>query len=181
MPKLQIILYSKWLKKLEASFSHSQNMSTAGQQGGLCGEQLPSGRPQPSWWEDLIQNMPVTVTEGKRTAEHILAPKCLSDSATGCFCSIAKLCLTFCNSVDCSSPSFSVLHHLQSLLKLMSIDSVMPSNHLVLLSPPSPPAFNLSQNQALIQWVRSSHQVTKVLEFQPQHQSFWWIFKVDFP
>ena len=30
----------------------------------------------------------------------------------------------------------------QSLLKLMSIESVMPSNHLILLSP-SPPAFNL--------------------------------------
>ena len=32
----------------------------------------------------------------------------------------------------------------QSLLKLMSIESVMPSNHLILLLPPSPPAFNFS-------------------------------------
>ena len=30
------------------------------------------------------------------------------------------------------------------------------------------------------QWVSSSHQVAKVLELQPQHQSFWWIFRVDF-
>ena len=36
----------------------------------------------------------------------------------------------------------------QSLLKLMSIESVMPSNHLI-LSLPSPPAFNLSQHQRL--------------------------------
>ena len=38
----------------------------------------------------------------------------------------------------------------QSLLKLMPIESVMPSNHLLLLSP-SPPAFNLSQHQSLFQ------------------------------
>ena len=36
-----------------------------------------------------------------------------------------------------------------SLLKLMSIELVMPSNHLILLSSPSPPAFNLSQHQSL--------------------------------
>ena len=41
---------------------------------------------------------------------------------------------------------------------------------------PSPPAFNLSQHQALFQWVSSLHQVAKVLEFQLQHQSFQWIF-----
>ena len=46
-----------------------------------------------------------------------------------------------------------------SLLKLMYIESVMPSNHL---SSPSPPAFNLSQHQDLFQWVSSSHQVAKV-------------------
>ena len=40
------------------------------------------------------------------------------------------------------------------------------------LSPPSPPALNLSQHQGLFKWVSSSHQVGKVLEFQLQHQSF---------
>ena len=58
----------------------------------------------------------------------------------------------------------------QSLLQLMSIESVMPSNHLILSSPS--PAFNLSQHQGLFKWVSSSHQVTKVLAFQLQHQSF---------
>ena len=48
-------------------------------------------------------------------------------------------------------------------LKLMSIKLVMPSNHLI-LSSPSPPAFNLSQHQELFWWVSSSHQVAKVLE-----------------
>ena len=49
----------------------------------------------------------------------------------------------------------------QSLLKLMSIESVTPSNHL--LSSTSPPAFTLSQHQGLFQWDSSSHQVAKVL------------------
>ena len=39
---------------------------------------------------------------------------------------------------------------------------------------PSPPAFNLSQHEGFFKWVSSSHQVTKVLEFQLQHQSFQW-------
>ena len=66
----------------------------------------------------------------------------------------------------------------QSLLKLMSIESVMPSNHLI-LSSPSSPAFSLSQHQGLFKWVSSSQQVAKVLEFQLQHQSFQWIFRTD--
>ena len=54
----------------------------------------------------------------------------------------------------------------QSLLKPTSIESVMPSNHLILYHPPSPPAPNPSQHQSLFQWVNSSHEVAKVLEFQ---------------
>ena len=61
----------------------------------------------------------------------------------------------------------------QSSLKLMSIESVMPSSHLILcrpllLLPSIPPSISL------FQWVNSSHEVTKVLEFQLQHQSFQW-------
>ena len=67
----------------------------------------------------------------------------------------------------------------QSLPKLMSIESVMPPNHLI-LSSPSPPAFNLSQHQGLFKWVSSSHQVAKILEFQLQHQSFQWTPRTDF-
>ena len=37
--------------------------------------------------------------------------------------------------MDCSSPGSCALHHLQSLLKFMSIESVMPSNHLILCRP----------------------------------------------
>ena len=68
----------------------------------------------------------------------------------------------------------------RSLLRLMSIEFVMPSNHFALCYPPSPPAFNLSQHQGLFQWVGSLHQVAKVLELQLHHRSFQWIFMVDF-
>ena len=54
-------------------------------------------------------------------------------------------------------------------------DTIQPSNPL---SSPSPPAFNLSQHQGLLQWVSSLHQVAKVLELQLQ--SFQWIFMADF-
>ena len=47
-------------------------------------------------------------------------------------------------------------------------------------SSPSLPTLNLFQHQGLFQGVSSSHQVAKVLEFQLQHQSFQWIFRVDF-
>ena len=63
-------------------------------------------------------------------------------------------------------------HVLQSLLKLMSIESVMPSNHLILCHPPSPLAFNFSQHQSLFRCVSSSHQLGKGLELQLQHQFF---------
>ena len=48
------------------------------------------------------------------------------------------------------------------------------------LSSRSPPIFSLSQHQGLFQWVSSLNQVTNVLELQPQHQSFQWIFRTDF-
>jgi len=51
----------------------------------------------------------------------------------------------------------------QSSLKLMFIESVIPSNHLILLSSPSPPSPNISHHQGLFQWVGSLHQVAKVL------------------
>ena len=66
-----------------------------------------------------------------------------------------------------------------SLLKLMSIESVMPSSHLILCHSLLLLFPNPSQHQGLFQWVSSSHQVAKVLEFQLQHQSFQWIFLKD--
>ena len=63
---------------------------------------------------------------------------------TGC-CSVAQSCLTLGHPVDCSMPGFPVFAISWSLLKPMSIESVMPPDHLI-LSLPSPPALNLSQH-----------------------------------
>ena len=65
----------------------------------------------------------------------------------------------------------------RSLPKPMSIELVMPSNHLILCHPL--PALNLSQHQGPSKWVSSSHQVAKVLEFQLQNQSFQWTPRTD--
>ena len=51
------------------------------------------------------------------------------------FNSVPQPCLTLCKAMDCSTPGFPVHHHSWSLLKLMSIESVMPSNHLILCRP----------------------------------------------
>ena len=69
------------------------------------------------------------------------------------------------------------------LLKFMSIESVMLSNQLILRKIkmfPCTPALSFSQHQGLFQWVGSSHQVAKILEFQLQYKSFQWIVRVDF-
>ena len=50
-------------------------------------------------------------------------------------CSVTKSCPTLCDPMDCSMPGSSVLHYLLSLLKFMSIDPVMLSNHLILCHP----------------------------------------------
>ena len=51
------------------------------------------------------------------------------------FSSAAQSCLTLCNPMDCSTPGFPVITNSRSLLKLMSITLVMPSNHLILYRP----------------------------------------------
>ena len=68
----------------------------------------------------------------------------------------------------------------RSLPKLMSIESVTPSNHLILcyplfLLPSIFPSIRVFSSE-----ISSLHSVTKVLEFQLQHQSFQWIFRTDF-
>ena len=85
---------------------------------------------------------------------------------------ITESCPTLCDPMDCSTPDLPVHQQLpeftQTHVHWVS-DAIQPSHPL---SSPSPLAFNLSQHQGLFQWVSSSHQVAKVLEFQLQHQSF---------
>ena len=91
-----------------------------------------------------------------------------------CFCcsSFAQLCLTLCDPTDYSTPGFPVLHYLPELAQTHVCwvsDVIQPSHPL---SSPSPPAFDLSQHQGLFKQVSSSHQVSRVLELQLQHQSY---------
>ena len=90
------------------------------------------------------------------------------------FNSVAHLCPTLCDPMNCSIPGLSVHHQLPEFTQTHVHwvgDAIQPSHPL---SSPSPPAFNLSQHQVLFQWVSSSHQVVKLLKFQLQHQSFQW-------
>ena len=51
------------------------------------------------------------------------------------FSSVAQSCLTLCDPMDCSTPGFPSINNFRGLLTLMSIRSVMPSNHLILCHP----------------------------------------------
>ena len=51
------------------------------------------------------------------------------------FSSVAQSCTTLCNPMNCSTPGLPSITNSQSLLKLMSIELVMPSNHLILCPP----------------------------------------------
>ena len=70
--------------------------------------------------------------------------------------SVAQLCLTPCNPVDCSMPGFPVHHQLlELLLKLMPIESVMPSNYLILshallLLPSIFPSIRVFSNESVL-------------------------------
>ena len=52
-----------------------------------------------------------------------------------CYCSVAQSCLTLCNPIDCTCQASLSSTISQNLLKFMSIESVMPSNRLVLCHP----------------------------------------------
>ena len=80
------------------------------------------------------------------------------------FSSVTQLCPTLCNPINHSTPGLPVHHQLPELPKLMSVELVMPSSHLILcrpllLLPPVPPSIR-------VLWVNSSHEVAKVFEFQ---------------
>ena len=90
------------------------------------------------------------------------------------FSSVTQSCLTLCNPMNCSTPGLPVHHQLPEFTQThvhRASDAIQPSHSL---SSPSPPAPNPSKHQGLFQWVNSSHEMAKVLEFQPQHQSFQW-------
>ena len=95
------------------------------------------------------------------------------------FSSVAQSYPTPFDPMDCSTRGLPVHHQLSKFTQthVRWVDFAIQPSHP--LSSPSP-AFNLSQHQGLYKWVSSLHQVTKLLEFQLQHQSFRWIFRTGF-
>ena len=82
------------------------------------------------------------------------------------FSSVAQLCLTFYEPMDCSTPGFPVHHQLLEFTQthVHQVGDAIQSSHP--LSTHSPPTFNLSQHQALFKRVSSSHQVAKYWSFR---------------
>ena len=87
---------------------------------------------------------------------------------------VTQSCLTLCDPMNRSTPGLSVHHQLPESIQTQVhwVGDAIQQSHP--LSSPSPPAPNPCQYQGLFQWVNSLHEVAKVLEFQPQHQSFQW-------
>ena len=123
-------------------------------------------------WQKIWKPLQEVIQVAKHIKRH-------STSLVIQFSSVAQSCLTLWDPMDCSTPGFPVHYQLPEFIQIhvhWAGDAIQPSHPL---SSPSP-AFNLSQHQGLFKWVSSSHQVSKVLEFQLQHHSFQWIFRTDF-
>ena len=88
--------------------------------------------------------------------------------------SVAQLCLTLCDPVDYSTPRFLSVTNSWSLLKLMSIESVMPSNHLNLCCPlflllSIFPSIRIFSNESVL-WIRWLHNWSFGFSISPSNQ-----------
>ena len=95
------------------------------------------------------------------------------------FRSVTQSCPTLWDPMNCSTPGLPVHHQLPEFTQThvhQVSDAIQPSHPLL---SPSPPAPNPSQHQGLFQWVNSSYEMSQVLEFQLQHQSFQWTPRTD--
>ena len=106
-------------------------------------------------WADALTNFTQQVLQDSQKAISALQ-----------FSSVAQSCLTLCDPMNRSPPGLPVDHHLLQFTQphVHGVgDALQPSHPL---SSPFPPAPNPSQHQSLFQWVNSSYEVAKVLEFQ---------------
>ena len=88
-----------------------------------------------------------------------------------CHCSLTKSYPAFCNPMDFSTPDSSVPHCL--------LNQVMLTNYLI-ISHPLRLFSSIFHSIRVFSKFSSWHQMAKVWEIQLQHQSFQWIFRVDF-
>ena len=109
---------------------------------------------------------------GKGVRQGCMLSPCLFNLCRVQFSSVSQSCPTLCDHMNRSMPGLPVHHQLPEFTQTHAHwvgDAIQPSHPLL---SPSPPAPNPSQHQDLFQWVNSSHEVAKVLEFQLQHQPF---------
>ena len=99
--------------------------------------------------------------------------------STDQFSSFAHSCLTLCDPMNCSMPGLSVHHYLPECSDLCPL---IQWYHPTISSSVAPFSFcpQFLPASGLFQWVSFLHQVAKILELQLQHQSFRWIFRIDF-
>ena len=83
------------------------------------------------------------------------------------FSSVAQSCRTLCDPMNCSTPGLPVITNSRSSLGLTSIESVMPSSHLILccpllLLPPIPPSIRVFSNESTLcmRWPKYVHPKT---------------------
>ena len=95
------------------------------------------------------------------------------------YSSVTQSCPTLCDPVNRRTPGLPIHHQLPEFTQthVHRVGNAIQPSHPLLS--PSPPAPNPSQHQGLFQWVNSSHEVAKVLEFQLQYPSFQWTPRTD--
>ena len=132
-------------------------------------EQLIHGKVLRTEWEPWTlstEEPPGT----KLTSQNVIYCNCVAFQFSSVQFSHSVV-LTLCDPMNHSTSGLLVYHQLPEFTQTHVHrvgDAIQPSHPLL---SPSPPAPNPSQHQGLFQWVNSSHEVAKVLEFQLQHQS----------
>ena len=132
----------------------------------------------------LMLVLGMTLATSRCSLTHFLptvlqAPSSYQDGLSVQFSSVAQLCLTLCDPMNCSTPDLPVHHQFPEFTQTHAHwvgNAIQPSHPL---SSPSPPVPNPSQHQGLFQWVNFLSEVAKVLDFQLQHQSFQWTPRTD--
>ena len=129
------------------------------------------------WFFHPSSRAKISSDTNKEHLTTVLKFLCFTDEKTK-VSSVAQSCLTLTNPWTIACQASLCITNSWSLLKLMSIESLMPINHLILCCPllllPSIfPSIRVFSNESVLH-------IAKTWELQLQYQSFQWIFSTDF-